>query len=99
MAASAGSPRGMDLRDFSVDLCLGACWLHALDTRNHTEQVQPLSLAQLVSPRAVLRDGLAYDLTLRLAQPRRRSPKLLHGRIVERERDLYHTAAILPYQG
>ena len=53
---------------------------------------------QPIGAGGVFRHGLPDDVALGLAQARRGSPNLFHGLVVERERGLDHTVAVLPYQ-
>src|SRR5438132_7530339 len=61
------------------------------------EKARAFLLAELADAVGVVLDGLAHDLTLRLPGARGGPPQPLDRGIVERERDLYHTVAILPY--
>src|SRR5262245_42684301 len=61
------------------------------------EEPAPLGVAQAAGPRGIFGNRLTDDGALRLAEPARGLAQAGHGLIVERERDLDHSMAILPY--
>jgi SAM-dependent methyltransferase len=97
MTPAADSPGGADVPKLSIDLGLGPRRLPPDDRIEGREHADTLGFAQPPDPFGVLLHGFTDHLTLRLVGALGRLPQAGHGRLVERERDLYHTVTILPY--
>src|SRR5882672_7434519 len=90
---ASGSP---DLPNLTFGVLVRSRWRQLHEPVDHLEEPRTLFVAQLVFFRRIAGDRLADDHALRLPEPLRRLAQRRDGLLVERERQLCHTA-ILPY--
>src|SRR6266850_428096 len=90
---ASGSP---DLPNLTFGVLVRSRWRQLHEPVDHLEEPRTLFVAQLVFFRGIAGDRLADDHALRLPEPLRRLAQRRDGLLVERERQLCHTA-ILPY--
>src|SRR5579872_5638804 len=91
------APFGADLSELSCYVGVVATpgsSRHAVQDR---QKAPPLRLRETAAACGVFGHGLAHDEALRLAEPFGRRPQRPHGRVVDAERHLGHTDAIIPY--
>src|SRR5687768_16009659 len=97
-APPSGPPRGANPAELSVHGTRRSCRGRLAKALENRDRAQTFTFADTVGTGGVFGDRLAHDMALRPAEPFGGAADLRHRRIVQRERDLYHIDAILPYR-